>query len=152
MTLKSAEPNKMNDAEILHLVQWHSNLLNQTTMQKFCTLFNDTKTCWTKQRCRNSALLPMTLESAELKNNAEILHLVQWLNSYPQICWTQQRHRNSAPRSMCNYLCHFCEPNKIMNILNNIFVVFKVHLSLGICARQDSEFCTLPIIENSPCK
>ena len=37
-TLKSSEPN--NDAEILHFVQRHSNLLNPTTMQKFCSLFN----------------------------------------------------------------------------------------------------------------
>ena len=56
MTLKSAEPN--NDAEILHLGQWHSNLLIQ-------------------QRCRNSALCSMTLKSAEPNNDAEILQLVQ---------------------------------------------------------------------------
>ena len=102
--LASTELN--NDVEIRHFVERDSNLLNPTTMQKFCTLLNETQIYWTQQRCRNSALYWTRLKSAEPNNDAEILHFVErdsnllnpktmqkfcTLSDEAQIYWTQQR-------------------------------------------------------------
>ena len=72
----------------------HSHLLNPTTMQKFCTLLNETQICWTQQRCRNSALY--WRDSNLLNPRPTTMQKFCTLSNETEICWTQQRCRNSA--------------------------------------------------------
>ena len=113
-----------------------------------------TQIFWTPQRCRNSAPCSMCNYICKFSeptiNDAEILRLVQWLNILKSFERNNEAKILHLAQCLTIYaiLVNLTKSQKLSNYsvlgVTNKFVVFKEHLSLGICTRQNSEFFTLP--------